>query len=73
ETLRNIGGSHAQRDVFARLTIDAAIRAGRNEEARALIKSRAQLRGAYDRFGFERLLQCGPSAVDLPIATPAAF
>lgn len=71
--LIRIGGSHAQRDVFERLTIDAALRAGHPEEARALIKDRAQRRGAYDRFGFERLLRCGPAAVSEPVVSAAAF
>ncbi|MEM8665505.1 MAG: tetratricopeptide repeat protein, partial [Pseudomonadota bacterium] len=71
--MKRIGGSHAQRDVFERLTIDAAIRAGRSDEARALIKDRAQRRGSHDRFGFERLLRCGPVAVADPAPTAAAF
>jgi len=71
--LTRIGGSHAQRDVFDRLTIDAALRAGRTEEARRLIKARAQHRGAYDRFGLERLLRCGPPMVADPVPTAAAF
>lgn len=71
--LTAIGGSHAQRDVFARLTIDAALRAGRTEAARDLIKSRAERRGAYDRFGLERLMRCGPPPVSRPVASAAAF
>ncbi|MEM0907292.1 MAG: tetratricopeptide repeat protein [Pseudomonadota bacterium] len=71
--LKQIGGSHAQRDVFERLTIDAALRAGRPAEARSLIKDRAMRRGAYDRFGLERLLRCGPAKVDSPIVSAAAF
>ncbi|GAB5375020.1 MAG: tetratricopeptide repeat protein [Acuticoccus sp.] len=71
--LIRIGGSHAQRDVFERLTIDAALRAGRPDEARSLIKDRAQRRGAYDRFGFERLLRCGPAVVAAPDASAVAF
>ena len=71
--LTNIGGSHAQRDVFDRLTIDAALRAGRAEDARSLIKDRAQRRGAYDRFAFERLVKCGPNSVASPVTSAAAF
>lgn len=37
---RRIGGSHAQRDVFARLLIEAALRAGRFALARALLAER---------------------------------
>lgn len=73
ERLSMIGGSHAQRDVFERLTIDAALRAGRVEEARTLVKERAQRKGAYDRFAVERLARCGPSLVATPLATAAAY
>jgi len=45
------GGSHAQRDVFERLTIDAALRAGRFTAASAMLDDRASLRdGAEDGF-----------------------
>lgn len=71
--LTRIGGSHAQRDVFDRLTIDAALRAGRPGEARTLIKERARRRGAYDRFGFERLLRCGAEPAAVPVVSAAAF
>ncbi|MEM8552652.1 MAG: tetratricopeptide repeat protein [Pseudomonadota bacterium] len=71
--MREIGGSHAQRDVFERLTIDAALSAGRMVEAREMIKGRAKRRGAFDRFGFERLLRCGPVKVETPVPSGAAF
>ena len=46
-----VGGSHAQRDVFERLTIDAAIRAGFHAEAEALLTSRsAQREGREDGY-----------------------
>ena len=38
--IHRIGGSHAQRDVFAQLLIDAALRAGRLNLARALLAER---------------------------------
>lgn len=38
-----IGGSHAQRDVFARLLIDAALKAGQPRLARALLAERTAL------------------------------
>ena len=38
--LRRIGGSHAQRDLFARMLIESAIRAGRVSLARALLAER---------------------------------
>ena len=49
-----IGGSHAQRDVFERVTIEAAIRSGALAEARALIDDRSSRRGAWDGFGTSR-------------------
>ncbi len=49
--LHSIGGSHAQRDVFERLTIDASIRAGQADRAEVLLLQRISLRaGAEDRF-----------------------
>ncbi len=39
-----IGGSHAQRDIFTQILIEAAIRAERYEQARALLAQRALLR-----------------------------
>ncbi len=49
--LQTIGGSHAQRDVFERLTIDAGIRAGQADKAEALLLQRVSLRaGSEDHF-----------------------
>lgn len=42
---RQIGGSHAQRDVFARITIEAALRGGYTDTARRLLQERTSLRG----------------------------
>jgi len=58
DNLYIIGGSHAQRDVFERITIDAALRAGFSLEAENLIKSRTRKRGALDRFAEQRLEIC---------------
>jgi len=52
--LQAIGGSHAQRDVFERMAIDAAILSGACLEARELIAQRNKLR-APDRFARTRL------------------
>lgn len=55
-TLQTIGGSHAQRDVFERMTIDAGLRAGLADATEALIEDRiAQRAGAIDRFAATRL------------------
>ncbi|MEM1234138.1 MAG: tetratricopeptide repeat protein, partial [Pseudomonadota bacterium] len=54
--LQSVGGSHAQRDVFERLTIEAGIRAGELTSAAALIRQRqAQRGGAMDSFVEARL------------------
>lgn len=45
------GGSHAQRDVFERLTIDAGIRAGRLDQAERFLNDRQSRRGgSEDRY-----------------------
>ncbi len=48
--LQRIGGSHAQRDVFTRLLIEAGIRAHRWREAEEELVARAKRRGAEDGF-----------------------
>ena len=54
--MQTIGGSHAQRDVFERMTIDAGLRAGMVDATEALIEERTARRaGAVDRFAFTRL------------------
>ncbi|WP_299630956.1 tetratricopeptide repeat protein [uncultured Roseobacter sp.] len=54
--MQTIGGSHAQRDVFERITIDAGLRAGRYEQAEAVILDRlARRAGREDRFTTTRL------------------
>ncbi|MEM6636740.1 MAG: tetratricopeptide repeat protein [Pseudomonadota bacterium] len=53
---QRMGGSHAQRDVFERLTIEAGIRAGRLDETDALIAGRTRLRGGLpDSFAEGRM------------------
>lgn len=42
--LLNIGGSHAQRDVFDRITIEAALRGGYMDAAEGLLRERMALR-----------------------------
>ncbi|MEO1530571.1 MAG: tetratricopeptide repeat protein [Pseudomonadota bacterium] len=53
-TLQSAGGSHAQRDVFSRLMIEAGIRAGRYGEAEEELAGRAFRRGAEDGFTARR-------------------
>jgi hypothetical protein len=51
-----VGGSHAQRDVFERIAVDAGIRAGRLAEVEALLADRIALRaGRADAFADSRL------------------
>jgi len=52
--LQRTGGSHAQRDVFSRLLIEAGIRAGRWDETEAELRGRVLRRGAEDGFTHRR-------------------
>ncbi|MEL7099376.1 MAG: tetratricopeptide repeat protein [Pseudomonadota bacterium] len=53
--MQTIGGSHAQRDVFERMTIDAGLRAGRLDRTEAILAERTALRaGKQDRFAATR-------------------
>jgi hypothetical protein len=55
-TMQTIGGSHAQRDVFERMTIDAGLRAGRVSQVETILSERlAQRAGHEDRFTATRL------------------
>jgi len=50
------GGSHAQRDIFERLTIDAGIRSGFLDEAETMLGERSARRtGRHDRYASTRL------------------
>lgn len=54
-TMQMAGGSHAQRDVFQRLTIDAGIRAGFLDEAETILNERKAKRGgAEDQYASVR-------------------
>lgn len=54
--LHQIGGSHAQRDVFDRITIEAALRSGYTEAAGALLHDRMARRGGtVDGYAAARL------------------
>jgi len=55
-SLQLAGGSHAQRDVFERLTIDAGIRSGHLVESKAIIQDRVRKRaGREDTYAATRL------------------
>jgi len=64
---QSMGGSHAQRDVFERLTIEAGLRAGRLEDTELLLGTRTALRGNQeDSFAASRMakiqeLRSGPT------------
>ncbi len=68
---QTMGGSHAQRDVFERVTIEAGLRAGSLDATKTLLEQRvAQRKGAVDDFA-ETRLQMIRDAQDLQ-ATVAA-
>lgn len=62
--MQKIGGSHAQRDVFERLAIEAAIRAGLLHEARGLVTDRVSFRGAMDAFATDRMRRIEDAMAD---------
>lgn len=54
--MQTIGGSHAQRDVFERMTIDAGLRAGHFDATEEILRDRLALRAGHrDRFARIRL------------------
>jgi tetratricopeptide (TPR) repeat protein len=53
--MQSIGGSHAQRDVYERITVDAGIRAGHFDAAAAILaERRARRAGVEDAFAAAR-------------------
>lgn len=52
--LPRVGGSHAQRDVFERVAVEAALRAGDCAGAEALLADRAARRGGEDGYAARR-------------------
>ncbi len=68
---QSLGGSHAQRDVFERMTIEAGLRAGALSATETLLERRiAQRKGAQDTFA-ETRLQMVRDARDLQDAVAA--
>src|SRR5690606_33351084 len=70
-SLVRLGGSHAQRDLFAQVLIDAAMRSGQTALACWLLRERLALRPA-NRWGRARLARLGaPDAARAPAAVVA--
>jgi tetratricopeptide (TPR) repeat protein len=56
--MQSIGGSHAQRDIFERMTIDAGLRAGHLDQAEQILLERLALRAGHeDRYTATRFEQ----------------
>ena len=54
-TMQTIGGSHAQRDVFERITVDAGLRAGYYDQVSEILADRRARRAGHDdRFSASR-------------------
>lgn len=67
--MQRAGGSHAQRDVFERMTIDAGIRAGQFDAAEAILNDRSRRRSRDDGYACARrdLIAAGRgAALDIP-------
>ena len=70
--LQSIGGSHAQRDVFERLGIESALRAGMLAQAKNLLRERDLHRGYKDGYSNSRWQQLEPAASNAGIARMGA-
>lgn len=72
DSMQLAGGSHAQRDVFERLTVDSGLRAGRLDEVEAILDDRrTKRRGHEDGYAAARrslIAQArqGPGACSMP-------
>jgi tetratricopeptide (TPR) repeat protein len=77
--IRIIGGSHAQRDVFEQIYLEALVRSGDVAAAGGALKARIDQRGGHNRFAAQRLaMVAGGSSKDglaagLVMLTPAAI
>mgnify|MGYP000043957169 FL=1 len=63
-SMQSVGGSHAQRDVFERLTVDAAMRAELSNDAMLVLQDREKNRGAPDAFSTTRLKSSDARSID---------
>jgi len=70
DELRALGGSHAQRDLFEQILVDATLRAGDYRRARALLAERSALRPA-NRWNVPRYAEALAGLGDLERATLA--
>ncbi|AVO38602.1 tetratricopeptide repeat protein [Pukyongiella litopenaei] len=67
--MQRVGGSHAQRDLFERMTIDAGIRAGQFDAAEAILNDRSRRRSRDDGYAHARrdMIAAGRgAALDIP-------
>lgn len=74
KTLQLAGGSHAQRDIFERLTIDSGIRGGYFDDAYAILRERTARRaGREDSYAAARfaLIEAGRQNTACPGRVPA--
>ncbi|MEL6679399.1 MAG: tetratricopeptide repeat protein, partial [Pseudomonadota bacterium] len=72
EHLPRVGGSHAQRDVFWRLTVEAALRSGDCASAEALLARRTVDRGFEDGYTSRRRAQIEARRMDIAAGGIAA-
>lgn len=70
--MQMVGGSHAQRDVFERITIDAGLRAGCLDQAEAILRERTVRRGGIeDAFAAARHAMLGSARQSVRQEAPA--
>jgi tetratricopeptide (TPR) repeat protein len=69
-SIRCIGGSHAQRDLFQQMLIDAALKGGRPTLARALLSERTHARPG-NAWGWRRYAKAAAALGDAEVATAA--
>ncbi len=74
QSMQRAGGSHAQRDVFERLTIDAGIRAGFLDEAENILRERkAKRNNTEDAYAAARfsMISAGRDTAGTSVRVPA--